>query len=127
MEKHFDKWNDTKKVIHIKHGPFYHQREIWWCSLGVNVGFEEDGTGDEFRRPVLVLKGLSAQTCLVIPLTTSTQSHDLRIPIGFVNGREARAILSQIRVIDTRRLVRKIGHLDRKIFEVIRKTIKDML
>jgi len=32
-----------------------------------------------------------------------------------------------MRVIDTKRLVSKIGSLDQKIFEDVRKTVKDML
>ena len=41
MEKDFDGWNETKKQIHGRHdAPFYHERELWWCTLGVNVGFE---------------------------------------------------------------------------------------
>lgn len=46
MKKDFDEWNAKKKEIH-KGGeaPFYNEREIWWCALGANVGFEQDGTG----------------------------------------------------------------------------------
>jgi mRNA-degrading endonuclease toxin of MazEF toxin-antitoxin module len=128
MEKDFDGWNERKKRIHSRAAaPFYHERELWWCSLGVNVGYEQDGTGDEYRRPVLILKGLSAATCLVIPLTTSPRSHPLRPAIGTVDGKEAHALLSQIRVIDTRRLVRKIGYLDQDLFEDMRKAARGML
>ena len=128
MRKDFDAWNKQKKKIHDSvAAPFYHEREIWWCSLGVNVGFEQDGSGEEYRRPVLVLKGLSEQTFFAVPLTTSTQKHKLRPSIGKVSEKEAHALLSQMRVADTKRLVRKIGYLDRKIFERIRKAAKDML
>ena len=128
MEKPFDRWNDAKKGIHAASArPFYHEREIWWCSLGINIGFEQDGGGEEHRRPVIILRGHSAQTCLVVPLTTSTQEHPLRPSVGIVDDKEARVLLSQMRVIDTKRLVRKIGYLDRTIFERIRKAAKDML
>src|SRR3989344_192482 len=100
MEKDFDKWNNEKKGIHgQKSDVFYHEREVWWCSLGLNVGNEQDGSGSEYRRPVLILKGLSKQTCLMIPLTTATGEHALRPSIGTVAGKEARALLSQMRVI----------------------------
>ncbi len=60
MQKKFDDWNKAKKTINdIGEYKLYHTREVWWCSLGVNVGFEQDGSKDEHRRPVLVLKGLS--------------------------------------------------------------------
>jgi mRNA-degrading endonuclease toxin of MazEF toxin-antitoxin module len=128
MTKEFTQWNTQKEHIHTEGvRKFYHVREIWWCSLGVNVGYEQDGSGEEYRRPVLILKGLSQDTCLIIPLTTSTQKHFLRPSIGTVGGKEAHALLSQIRVIDTRRLVRKIEYLDIEMFEIIRKTARDML
>ena len=128
MKKDFDSWNKKKKKINErKTAPFYHQRELWWCSLGVNVGFEQDGSGIEDSRPVLILTGLSKETCVVIPLTTSPSKHKLRPYIGLVEEKEAHALLSQIKVIDTKRLIRKIGQLDKKIFENIRKIAKDML
>lgn len=129
MKKDFDKWNEKKKELHSRaEAPFFHEREIWWCSLGVNIGFEQDGSDNEYyHRPVLVLKGLSRQTCLVIPLTTSKSKHPLRPSIGIVEDKEAHVLLSQMRVIDTKRLVRKIGYLDKKVFENIRKTAKGIL
>ena len=128
MKKDFDGWNETKKATDSRRGaPFYHEREMWWCTLGVNVGSEENGSGGEYRRPALVLKGLSIETCLIVPLTTWTKDHPLRIAVGLVGGKEARAILSQMRVIDTKRLVRKIEYLDVDTFEQIRKAARGML
>ena len=41
MKKDFDKWNVNKKSINNRRDcPFYHERDIRWCNLGVNVGFE---------------------------------------------------------------------------------------
>jgi mRNA-degrading endonuclease toxin of MazEF toxin-antitoxin module len=128
MQKDFDTWNMLKKEIH-ENGvrKFCHVREIWWCTFGINIGNEQDGSGKEYRRPVVILKGLSIETCLIIPLTSSSQKHHLRLPVGDVNGKNAQALLSQIRVIDTRRLVRKIGYLEKEKFEIIRKAVRDML
>ena len=112
MQKDFDRWNKSKKHIHVNSAnKLYHAREIWWCSLGVNIGFEQDGSEVEHRRPVLVLKGLSAETCFVIPLTTAPRNHPLRPSTGTIDGKKAHALLSQLRVMDTKRFVRKIGYL----------------
>lgn len=127
MEKDFNAWNEEKKHIHGKEeNKLYHERQMWWCSLGVNVGFEQDGTGEKHHRPVLVLKAMSRETCYVIPLTTSTRKHRLRISIGKVEGREATALMSQIRLIDTKRFVNKIGFLDQDIFVSVRKAAKNL-
>ena len=41
--KDFNEWNTQKKTIHNSgENKFYHPRDIWWCSLGTNVGFEQD-------------------------------------------------------------------------------------
>ena len=127
MEKDFDKWNENKKLIH-KNGvdKLYHAREVWWCSLGVNVGFEQDGSGAEYQRPVLVLKGFSKHVCIVIPLTTSTKKNPYHMPVGLVDSRNAFAIISQVRLVDTKRLVNKVGVVEIALFDKIRKAVKDL-
>ena len=129
MQKDFDKWNKIKKETHSNDDylPLYHERQVRWCRLGVNVGFEQDGTGKDFSRPVLILKGFSRHVCLVVPLTTSVKKNIYHIPVGVVGGRNAIAIISQIRLIDTKRLDQYILTIDKKIFDTIQKAVKDML
>ena len=129
MLKPFDDWNSDKKQIDATEDylPRYYEREVRWCRLGVNIGFEQDGTGEDFSRPVLILKGFSRQVCLIIPLTTSPQTGPYRVPIGLVGDKNATAIISQIRLIDTRRLDQHITTVDKETFERIRKAVKDIL
>lgn len=94
---------------------------MWWCSLGANIGFEQDGTGEDYQRPVLILRGMSQNTCYVVPLTTSVKKHKLRISVWLVEGKRASALMSQMRLIDTRRLVNKIEYLDQEIFARVRR------
>lgn len=128
MNKNFDEWNDKKKKLDLRiDTPYFHARELWWCSLGLNIGFEQDGKGSDYYRPVLILKVVSRQTCFVIPLTTSEKVHKFRPSLGSIDGKEAKAILTQLRVIDTKRLVSIIGKLDKDKFALIRKAARDML
>ncbi|OGM91094.1 hypothetical protein A2755_00025 [Candidatus Wolfebacteria bacterium RIFCSPHIGHO2_01_FULL_48_22] len=128
MNKDFDTWNDEKKKVHGQGmGKLYCAREIWWCSLGVNVGFEQDGTGKESQRPVLIMRGFSKQVCLIVPLTTSTKKNPYHVAIGNVDGQQASVIISQLRLIDTKRLVNKVAVLDAIVFETIRKSAKALL
>lgn len=42
----FDEWNKLKKQLHQKNTatiPYFYEREIWWCFLGKNIGWEQDG------------------------------------------------------------------------------------
>lgn len=128
MKKDFDKWNVNKKLIHENtENRYYHERDIWWCSLGANVGFEEDGKGSDYQRPVLIIKGFSRQVCLVVPLTSSSKENPYHISVGNIQDHSSCAIISQIRLIDTKRLVNQIGFVDEKLFETIKKAIKDFL
>lgn len=126
MHKDFDRWNHEKKKTHIEKPRLYTVREIWWCRLGVNIGTEQDGNGALFLRPVIILRGFGPDIFLVVPLTTSLRRHPLRIPVGTVQGKEASALLSQMRVIDARRLVEKVGFLDQAIFRELRKAVRGL-
>lgn len=127
MAKDFDSWNEEKKRVGAGKPRFYTVRELWWCHLGLNVGTEQDGKDAWYARPCVILRGLGPNTCLAVPLTTSAREHPLRVPIGLVDGKEARANVSQMRVIDARRLKLKMGFLNKEAFAQIRKTARAML
>lgn len=126
IHKNFDTWNKVKKRTNGERPRFYTVREIWWCRLGVNVGTEQDGKGDWFVRPCVILRGFGPDACLVVPLTTSSRRHSLRIPVGLIEELGACANLSQIRVLDTRRLEAKMGFLNKEIFLILRKAARKL-
>lgn len=70
-EKHFDEWNIVKSNLHFA-GIFRNIKEgdIWWCSMGENVGVEINGKDEFFLRPVLVIKKLSKHGFMGAPLTS---------------------------------------------------------
>ena len=128
MQKDFDGWNEEKKETNAREDILlYHERDVRWCRLGTNIGFEQDGTGTDHSRPVLILRGFSRSACLVVPLTTSAKQNPYHVSVGIIGNRPAFAIISQVRLIDTKRLDQKITILDKNIFEKIRKAVKDML
>ena len=128
MEKDFDQWNVKKKSLHGQERKvFYHEREIWWCALGVNVGFEQDGTGKNFDRPVVIIRGISKDVFFAVTLTGKRKSGKYYFYVGKVDGREASAILSQVRLLDTRRLIRKVGVLNEETFRELKITLQRVL
>ncbi len=128
MKKDFTGWGTRKEELHVlERVPFYHEREVWWCALGVNIGFEQDGTGENYDRPILIVKGFNAQTCFGVALTGKIKIGKYHFPIGKIDGREASAILSQVRTIDTKRLVRKMGTIDEALFAEICGSLKETL
>ena len=128
MEKDFDSWNIKKQQIDSDVPRiFCHSREIWWCSLGINVGFEQDGTGEYFDRPVIVIRAFSRNLFWGVALTTKEKNGEFYFSIGQVEGKNATAILSQIRLIDTKRLIRKGGVLDEETFEKLKSALSKTL
>ncbi len=119
----FDKWNKQKQEIEFKNKHiFFKEGEIRWCQLGQNIGYEEYGTGKNFDRPVLIIKSFSKQICVVVPLTTSKKKHKFRLQIH----RNSTALLSQIRVIDSKRLSKLIEKIDPYKLKEIKKAIQDL-
>ena len=128
MQKDFDTWNERKKRLHNEaEHLIYHNGEIWWCHLGVNIGFEEDGTGNNSERPVVIVRGFSKELCWAIPLSTSQKENPYYRSVGIVGGRQASAMISQMRPIDTKRLINLIGVMDNEHFHPMKKAAKALL
>lgn len=96
MEKDFDTWNKRKKKLHIRaiDTLYFHERDVWWCSIGVNIGFEQDGKGETVQRPVVVLRKFNKHVLLVLPLTTKVKKHRYYFPLTCPDGVKRCAILS---------------------------------
>src|SRR5258708_437220 len=112
MAKDLDRWNEQKKRVDRRDEEILlHEREIWWCSLGLNVGSEQDGISDKFERPVLIIRNFNGRVLWVVPLTRTIKRsrffHRLDDPAG-----NSAVVLSQLRLISSKRLGRKIQTLD---------------
>ncbi len=68
--KKFDEWNEVKKQIESKKTVYTKEGEIYYASLGENVGFEQNGKGDTFLRPIVVYKKFGKDSILAMPLST---------------------------------------------------------
>ena len=105
---------------------YFHEGDIWWVRLGVNVGYEIDGNDLDFSRPVVVLRKYNQYSFLALPLTTNARPNKWRVPIGSVAGRDAFAVLSQLRNIDSCRLIEKKGHVPLEVLEILKKAASQM-
>ncbi len=127
-EIEFDKWNRKKQKMHIeKQRPFFHEQEAWFCSIGANIGFEQDGNGDEFLRPVMILKKFNNEIFWALPMTKNAKEGKYYHVVS-ISGRERSAlILSQIRLVDAKRLAYKIGSVKQQDFILIKEKIRQLL
>ena len=130
MKKDFTKWHKIKTDINnAEKRVFFHEKEIWFCHVGANVGFEQDGTKEEYLRPVLIIRKFNNEVFWGIPLTKSEKRKDGKYyyAFSFVEGIISLAILSQIKLIDAKRLVRHVGSMSEDDFEKTKKKLKDLL
>lgn len=133
MKKDFQKWHDKKAQVNgVEKRPFFHEREIWFCYLGANIGFEQDGSEEEFLRPILIIRKFNNEIFWGIPLTKSAKHPNKKAEkyyfgFSFIAGIKSVAILSQIRLIDARRLSRHIGIISEAEFGSLIAKIKALL
>ena len=120
--KNFDDWHPQKKDINDNGiTPYFSEREIWFCKMGCNVGYEQDGKGEDYSRPVLILKKYNQHLFTGIPLTTKIKPFPFYFGLGMVDDKAAMAILSQLRVFSSKRLINKIETLNETLFEATKK------
>ncbi len=120
-QKPFDEWNEHKKSVQkleIAFNFFYHPREVWRCSVGVNVGVETDGKHEFFERPVLVVTKFNKEMFWGVPLTSKERSGRFFHKITYDTG-TSWVMLSQLRVFSSKRLIRKMGIVSDQEFQEI--------
>jgi mRNA interferase MazF len=126
--KNFDGWNEKKKYFenNINNYLFIHEREIWWGSVGINMGDEEDGKNEEFERPVLILKKFNNKVAWILPMSTKPGHKNYYIK-ALYQGEISYVILSQLRLISVKRLRRFVGKLSLSQFRIIRNKLIEFL
>lgn len=99
---------------------YFKQGDIWWCSIGMNLGEEIFGKGEKFTRPILIFKKFTSNSFLGLPLTTQEKSGTWYTKIT-LNKNNRWVILNQARILDKKRLTKKISALDDKDFGKVKK------
>jgi len=128
----FGEWHTLK--VNIAHRdtqgvPTINEREIYWCSIGMNVGGEEYGKGEYYNRPVLVVKKFNTYLFWGVPLTSAVKSEKQYFPIMF-NNKEQSLMLSQLRVFDAKRIFSHrdcMGKILRKELVAVKSALKELL
>lgn len=120
----FDQWNNLKKNLEKKPIKIYPQeRDVWICTIGRNVGAEQNGGPEQFTRHVLVLKKFNNEMFWGIPLSTKQKSLDFYFNFTDPENNEIAAIIAQLRLFSTKRFARKIYKLDKGHFTAIQRLV----
>jgi mRNA interferase MazF len=123
----FYEWTRIKVKIHISTDIsfFFHGREIWWASIGQNIGSEQNGKNHNFERPVLIIKKFNRQTFLGVPISTQLKVSSYHHTFT-QNNRQYCINLSQIRTFSSKRLLRLIGKMSAVDFQEVRSKLQKM-
>lgn len=78
----------------------------------MNIGYEANGKSEDFMRPVIILKKFNQFSFIGVPLSTSPKTNKYRISVDIVDNKKAFANMSQIRNLDSKRLINKVGHME---------------
>ena len=112
--------NNYIKIEEISGGMFFNEREIWWGSLGLNIGYEQDGKNENFERPLLIIRKFNRDIVWVLPLTTIAKNNKFHYKL---KSSGSFVILSQVRLLSTKRLLRLVETINENEFnEIITKT-----
>jgi mRNA interferase MazF len=119
-KKDFDSWNILKKELQtMKNAPTFKEGEVWWCQIGANIGFEEDGKNLPFERPVMIFRKYSKNLFFGLPLTTAQKSNEFHFEL--TNSKtKGSIILSQGRTLSAKRLNRRMYTIDSELTNEIR-------
>jgi len=126
--KYFDNWNNQKKEVQVKKEiPYFYEREIWYIKMWLNIWFEQDWKGENFYRPLIILKKFNKDLFWWIPLTSINK--DWKYYFGFIdsNNKKQIVILSQLKLYSSKRLVSKKWDISKIDFINLKEKIKSLI
>lgn len=129
IQNKYEKWNKKKQEIEMSaeyRSIYFKEGQVWWCSLGLNIGSESFGKGESFRRPVLIVKKLSSDLCIALPMTSKEKIGTWFLDITLDNEKRW-VMLYQIKTLNKKRFYLKIGELDTKDFNRVKEKLDTLL
>lgn len=127
----YDRWNIVKKeTSQNKRKLGIKIREVFWVKLGQNIGDEEYGKGEIFSRPVIVIRQLTGDLFLGVPLTSTLKNDDYFHKFAFETKKgiiENSAMILQLRTFSKKRITDKIGKISIDEFKKIQDKIVKMI
>jgi mRNA interferase MazF len=129
MKQEFDSWNNVKKKVEMdikEQEKFPQEGEVRICFVGKNIGCEQNGGGDNFSRPVVVIKKFNNKMFWVVPLSTKQKKFDFYYNFD-LNSKKISAILAQLKLMSIKRLERKMGNIEKENLLKIKSKLRGFL
>ena len=101
------------------------QYQVFLINLNPTIGRELKKT-----RPCLVISPNEMNkhigTVIIAPMTTKSRDYPSRVP-GIFQDKQAWIVLDQIRTVDKRRLIKRIGKIDVRTIARVKRVLSEML
>jgi len=126
----FNSWNELKKKIESEEKDsekFPKEGEVWMSNIGRNIGFEQNGSGNDFSRPILIIKKFNNHMFWAIPLSTKQKDLDFYFNYTDPSNQKVSAILAQMKLVSVKRLKRNLYNIPKKVFEEIKQKLRSFL
>ena len=131
MNAKYNNWNEIKKSVENENlFVGFKDRDIFYMKMGKNIGYEQDGKGDNFVRPIVIVKGFNKDIFFGIPLSTKIKEGRYYYKFQFQKKDELItniALLSQMRLFSTKRLLNKIGMISKEDFTKMKNKFKSLI
>lgn len=125
--KDFVGWAKVAEEVEKRERPKYVKvGGIYWCNLGINIGSCEDGKGNNYTRPVLVLAKMNATQALIVPIT-SKQKVGANYREICVSAKIEYLLFDQLRMVDTKCLSDLIDDVGDNILKRFRSDLLNIL
>jgi mRNA interferase MazF len=95
--------------------------------VGLNIGYEQNGSEDNFSRPMLIIKKFNNHMFWAIPLSTKQKDLDFYFNYTDPNNKKVSAILAQMKLVSVKRLKRDIYVIPKELFDQIKQKLKSFL
>lgn len=127
-KKDFQTWTNIKYKLQEKEQvPYFYERQIWFIYMGANLGYEQDGRGQMFLRPVMILKKFNQYLFWGIPLTSKSKKGKYYYEFSFLKNIKSNAVLSQLKLFDSKRLKHKKGIINKTDYQTIKKRLQNLI
>lgn len=101
------------------------QYDVFLINLDPTIGHEIKKT-----RPCLIISpnemNRAIETIIIAPMTTKSRSYPTRVPIIF-EKKEGWIVLDQIRTVDRKRLIKKLGEIKHDEIKKTKSILQEML
>lgn len=123
----FDQRNKIKQQTHKnKSKIFFKERDIFYIKMWKNIRFEQNWKWIQFSRPVIIIKKFNNEVFRWVALSTKDKSWKYYFSFNLKNIKQY-AILSQLRLYDKNRILKKIWMINQEDFNLLKQKIRNLL